>query len=57
MSLTCSPPEPTALLSYLVWSEVPDLPTLLGVFIIIMSGIYVLHVKVLMSLVPLRILV
>jgi drug/metabolite transporter (DMT)-like permease len=31
------------LLSYLVWSEVPDLPTFLGVLIIIMSGIYVLR--------------
>lgn len=31
------------LLSYLVWAEVPDLPTLIGVSIIILSGLYVLR--------------
>ena len=31
------------LLSYLVWGEVPDLPTILGIAIIIGSGIYVLR--------------
>jgi len=31
------------LLSYLVWGEVPDLTTLLGICIIILSGIYVLR--------------
>jgi S-adenosylmethionine uptake transporter len=31
------------LLSYLIWSEVPDLPTLFGVSMIIGSGIYVLR--------------
>jgi len=31
------------LLSYLVWGEVPDLPTIAGIAIIILSGIYVLR--------------
>ncbi|MDH3221240.1 MAG: DMT family transporter [Gammaproteobacteria bacterium] len=31
------------LLSYLVWGEVPDLPSIAGIVIIILSGIYVLH--------------
>ena len=31
------------LLSYLLWAEVPDLPTLAGIVIIILSGIYVLR--------------
>ncbi len=30
------------LLSYLVWSELPDIPTLIGIAMIILSGIYVL---------------
>ena len=31
------------LLSYLVWSELPDAMTLLGISLIIASGIYVIH--------------
>ena len=31
------------ILSYLVWGEVPDLPTMLGIAIIIFSGIYILR--------------
>ncbi len=31
------------LLSYLVWDELPDLPTVIGIAIIILSGIYVLR--------------
>ncbi len=31
------------ILSYLVWAEIPDLPTIVGIAIIILSGIYVLR--------------
>ena len=31
------------IISYLVWDEVPDAPTMLGIAIIISSGIYVLQ--------------
>lgn len=31
------------LLSYLIWSEIPDLATIIGISIIILSGIYVLR--------------
>ena len=31
------------LISYLVWAEIPDLPDLLGITVIILSGIYVLR--------------
>jgi drug/metabolite transporter (DMT)-like permease len=31
------------LLSFLIWSELPDLPTLLGIGLIVGSGIYVIR--------------
>ncbi len=31
------------ILSYLIWDEIPDLPTLIGIAVIILSGIYVMR--------------
>ena len=32
-----------AIFGYLIWGDIPDLPTVMGVTIVIIAGIYILH--------------